>query len=163
MSIRIFVVLLLALNAAPRLAHAEGFADGFKAFVLGDEAAARASTLSRGLDAVSQACVQCHDSMRHAGGIATGAIRTHSHPVGVNYDHYAFTRPQDYRPRTSLPGTIRLVDGQVGCASCHKLKNAEPQAALGGLPAEEGGCRATREFATGGNRDRALCLACHIK
>lgn len=159
MSIRIFAVLMLSLCAAPNAAIADSFADSFKAFVLGSEAAALASTPARGLDGVSQGCVQCHEGKHHAGG-----ARTHSHPVGVNYDHTAFTRPQDYRPRLSLPQGIRLVDGQVGCASCHKLKSAEPLAALGAVPAPAAtGCTATREFATGGRRDRDLCLACHIK
>jgi hypothetical protein len=31
------------------------------------------------------------------------------------------------------------------------------------MPARVNGCTATRDFATGGRRDRALCLACHIK
>jgi hypothetical protein len=205
---RIFMALWLAMLATPGVAVAGDFADSFKAFVLGSEAAnatrlmagrtseasrdtgssrgprldsgmesrttvqgctgcgfdpigeaaARASAPAQGLDSVSRDCVQCHNSPRHAGG-----ARAHSHPVGINYDHTVFSRPQDYRPRASLPGAVRLVDGQVGCASCHQLKSAEPLAALGAVPVPVSGCTATREFSTGGRRDRELCLACHAK
>ena len=152
-------------------ASAAGFGEHFRSFVLGTEA--QASARQPGLDSSSQGCLQCHDGSRAAHVTARTAgsplpirgSQTLNHPVGMVYDQSAAKRPQDYQPRNALPPQIRLVDGQVGCVSCHETRNDLTLAAAGDtLPrlASTSTCTATKEL-TMGRRDRDLCLACHIK
>jgi predicted CXXCH cytochrome family protein len=104
-------------------------------------------------DGDSRLCLSCHDGTVArsvgAGAEAPGHITLSSHPVGIDYcinpihrgltDHtVSFTAP------SQLDLRIRLVDGQVACASCHNLYNAEP----GRLVIS--------------NLRSRLCLSCHV-
>jgi len=80
-----------------------------------------------GIDAVSSECLSCHDGSR-AGHVDanlgagtwrhSGDGRESPHPIGVNYD-MAQARRRDMTPRTMLPKALRLVNGMVGCGTCH--------------------------------------------
>lgn len=84
---------------------------------------------NRILDAISMECVACHD------GTLAGSVHyrvngpnytafnikavTGSHPVGMDYTKYASNK--SYAPFYELPKNIVLMDGRVGCLSCHDM------------------------------------------
>lgn len=107
-----------------------------------------------GIDGATRRCLQCHDgTVGGSGDLAVpvqGRIvpsiggRASSHPVGVPYP----TRPRpgsdtSYVPRGSLDPRVVLIEGTVGCLSCHNLFGRE--AGLLALP----------------NHESALCYSCH--
>ncbi|MDH4163676.1 MAG: cytochrome c3 family protein [Nitrospirota bacterium] len=107
------------------------------------------------IDAVSSACLSCHDgsigapatvrigSFRH--GIRTGdTAQELSHPVGVSYRR-AMLRRGGLRPPETLDRRIRLVNGKVSCASCHNMFSREAR------------------LLTVANNRSGLCLECHDK
>jgi len=165
----VLLVLLPLLSFEP--AFAAGVGEAFRSFIVG--AGSQTAIRAPGLDASSQACLSCHDgsrashvTIRSAGSpLQIRGSQTLNHPVGMVYDQSATRRPQDYRPRASLPPNIRLVNGQVSCVSCHATRNDLTLASAGDeLPtlASTSTCTATRQLTTG-RRDRDLCLACHNK
>lgn len=152
-------------------ATAAGFGERFRSFVLGTEA--QASTRHPGLDSGSQACLQCHDGARAAHITARTAgsplpirgSQTLDHPVGMVYDWSVAKDPQGYKPRAALHPNVRLVDGQVGCVTCHETRTDLTLAAASDQHlqlASNSACTATKQL-TMGRRDHDLCLACHIK
>lgn len=162
----------------PKLAFAEEFGARFKKWLFGSEAqAATREQPAPELDRIVQTCMQCHDG--------SGAVRItvkdarsplqymmsgvqKNHPVGMKYDDYAATDPQRYIPRVLLDANIVLVNGEVTCISCHRLK--EPQdlvdnidarwAEIQKAPSDAKHCSASNEFTIRTGK-AGLCLACH--
>lgn len=103
------------------------------------------------LDPGSAECVSCHEDsitvkepfeVCHQGGC--------DHPAGVSYESLTL-KNRGLVPADRLDPAIRLVDGRMGCLSCHT-----PYAA------------GSHEKSTGGmlsidNKGSALCVACHRK
>ena len=106
--------------------------------------------LSGTLDRVSLECIICHDGSvgkaidyRNAGEeTLTFTGQSLSHPIGMNY-HEATQQNRRLRPVESLSPLITLVDGKVGCSSCHNQYSDE----LAMLVIS--------------NRGSALCMQCH--
>ncbi|GAB4170157.1 MAG: hypothetical protein Tsb0017_26160 [Geothermobacteraceae bacterium] len=112
------------------------------------------SRLADSLDPISFECLQCHDgsigpdagydfdagsplslSMRH---------RQRSHPIGIDYREKAL-RDRELRPPEQLPRQISLIDGKIGCTSCHNIYSNLP------------------DMVAMTQRDSDLCRACHLK
>ena len=101
------------------------------------------------LDEVSFQCLRCHD-----GSIAMSArteirigIWDHgreggSHPVGVEYPRGPASF-KDYVDIMRLPSKIKLIDGKVGCVTCHDPYSKE------------------KGHLVMSNKGSALCLVCH--
>lgn len=169
----VLIVLILVFGVTT-LTQAASLAEHFQAFILGAEAQAR--PLERRdlqLDAIAQACLQCHDGshashvyVRQAGtAMPIRGTQTLNHPIGMAYDQSALNKPHSYRSRALLHPGIQLVDGQVTCISCHqtKISTASLPTKVAQLDLPRGtNCNATKEL-TVGRRDKELCLACHIK
>jgi predicted CXXCH cytochrome family protein len=103
---------------------------------------------SPGVHARSTRCLACHD-----GTVATTAIAapaaTHdgtgeNHPVDADYVAAWQRAPARYRNPSELPPALPLVDGKVGCTTCH-----DPRSRVPGAPA----------MSMVGS---AMCLACHV-
>ena len=166
----VLVVLILVFGSTTS-AMATSLAEHFQAFILGAQAQARPlEARDLRLDAIAQGCLQCHDgsrashvSVRTAGTpMPVRGSRTLNHPVGMAYDQSVSKDPHGYRPRAALHPDIRLVDGQVSCISCHQIKAGAQHASAHLDRGRDTACTATTELAVG-QRDKDLCLACHIK
>jgi predicted CXXCH cytochrome family protein len=106
-----------------------------------------------GLDATNRNCLTCHDgltapgdALRIAGPFASDALP--DHPVGIRYAVLeagaGVTRAaiKLHSPAT-LDARVRLVDGRIGCTTCHSPFSSEPK------------------LLVMGNRGSRLCLTCH--
>jgi predicted CXXCH cytochrome family protein len=95
-----------------------------------------------GADPVTARCQSCHGASEVPPGIPTprSAIAAeHSHPMR----QYAPAESGDYRRVSELDATVRLFDGKIGCATCHRLYGAS-------------------EFHLVAPKTRGrLCLSCH--
>ena len=121
-----------------------------------EEPANKMSLSSGRFDRETRECLSCHDgsSASHSGvrepdsGIKRGTLMSikSMHPIGVEYSWMPKGRmaPQ-YKPVSSLPNTVRLFDGKVGCGSCHSIYSGEEQ--MMSIDPKRG----------------RLCLTCHIK
>ncbi len=160
----------VVLLGTPYATQAGSFSDTFKNFVLGPEA--HAGTLPAvQLPATSQArnCMQCHNgsagpqiAMKHAG--TPMRFRGHisiDHPVGMNYNQYAYKNPQSYVAPARMDKRIVFENGAVTCVSCHQIES-EPVARLNGTHTQTGSqqCNVGTGYTTGSNRTR-LCMGCH--
>ena len=106
------------------------------------------------IDEVTFECISCHDGMSapyhdsrfksDAQSVASIATVKGGHPIGVHYGAAAYTR-NDLKPMDELNENIVLVDGRVGCLSCHNPLNPEKNHLV---------------MSTEGS---ALCLNCHTK
>lgn len=103
------------------------------------------------LDPGSAECVSCHEDsitvsepfeVCHQGGC--------DHPVGVGYETLTL-KNRGLTPADRLDPAIKLVDGRMGCLSCHT-----PYAA--GSHEE-----ASDSMLSIDNNGSALCMACHRK
>lgn len=109
------------------------------------------------IDAVSQMCLSCHDgslgkssdvqiksgSWSHGSSFSPYDPQG-SHPIGIRY-RSAFTKRGGLRPVGMLDPVIKLIDGKVGCRSCHDPFSKE------------------RNHLVMSNSGSRLCLACHDK
>lgn len=102
-----------------------------------------------GIDLESQRCLECHD-----GSMATkvGHQRTgdlfefgadQEHPIGVEYRPKRGRDAVPLKPMATLDKRVRLMDGTVGCGSCHSLYSDQPK------------------LLVMSNARSALCLSCH--
>jgi len=103
------------------------------------------------LDNISLDCLRCHDDTiarsartRIGIGIWDHGPEGSSHPVGVEYPRGAASQ-KDYIDITRLPPEIRLIDGKIGCSTCHNPYSKE------------------KGYLVMSNKGSALCLACHIR
>jgi hypothetical protein len=141
------------------------------------------------LDEIAEGCMQCHNGVQASHIVVKTADASMqfsssgqqvNHPVGMNYDDYATRRSRAYMPRFSLDSNILLVNGQVSCVSCHRLKETDEagvliethmnenrqdtfdvpgnEMQLGHINKEN--CTASGNL-TVGPRETDLCLACH--
>lgn len=108
---------------------------------------------SQQIDAFSNDCLSCHDGILaqdvpinvQAGGHGfKGTNSGKEHPIGMNYQQYVSFGEGRYK---ALPmnSNMRLIDGQVGCLTCHNPLNPE------------------RYHLAYSNTGSSLCLACHNK
>jgi nitrate reductase cytochrome c-type subunit len=106
------------------------------------------------IDSFSLDCILCHDGMNakyhdiryrndHNDRISLESVLG-SHPIGMSYGAMAYANAK-LRHLSSISGTMVLVDGRVGCLSCHNLLNPE-------------------KFHLSSTNDKSeLCLQCHVK
>jgi formate-dependent nitrite reductase cytochrome c552 subunit len=182
----LFYLVLLSSLSLP--ANAGGFAESFKNWVLdADTQIVEANTqivealaATPRLDPVSAGCMSCHGG-DHALGIViksadaplqfTSSGHQSNHPVGMNYEKYAAGLPSGFHPRAGLNPGINLVNGQVGCGTCHQQKSRSTPAhgaesaqvmRLAAADSSDPGQRCTSTSAlTVGPRTSDLCMACH--
>lgn len=84
------------------------------------------------IDTVSLDCITCHDGMntpthelraKNASGTSSGIDSLKGgHPIGMHYGSAAYTN-RELRGIHELDEELVLVDGKVGCLSCHNLFN----------------------------------------
>jgi predicted CXXCH cytochrome family protein len=108
------------------------------------------------IDKISKMCLGCHDgsvgsdvnapvrsgSWKHGGSFSSQDPQG-SHPIGMKYRGAA--KRGGLRPMGMLDRAIKLVDGRVGCPSCHDPYSKE------------------RAFLVMSNNGSRLCLQCHDK
>ena len=106
------------------------------------------------IDSFSYDCILCHDGMnakyhdirfrqgrRESISLVTVLA---SHPIGMSYGSMAYENDK-LRNMANLDPSITLVDGRVGCLSCHNLLNPE------------------KFHLAMNNENSQLCLQCHGK
>lgn len=82
------------------------------------------------LDDKSRECLSCHDGtisshasaqMRGAGGMNFRHRRNigMSHPICFDYEDVYLRKPREYHPPERLDPRIQLINGKVGCTTCH--------------------------------------------
>ena len=164
------LVIVFIAGLTSRAAMAGGFGESFSNWLLGTKA--EASMLRHGqpvLDDVAEGCMQCHNGIRashvvvkHADAALqfTSSGQQINHPVGMDYDDYAIRRPRDYVPRQGLDPAIILVNGQVSCVSCHRLRESVRTQGVQIGRAHPDDCTASNEL-TAGPGETGLCLGCH--
>jgi predicted CXXCH cytochrome family protein len=107
------------------------------------------------IDSFSKDCVSCHDGLQASDVTVTyrnnpGSSRTgghfngSDHPIGMDYASYA-SLGRRYKPVTMLNPKMLLVNGKVGCLTCHNPLNPE------------------KSHLVMSDRRSALCLTCHDK
>jgi hypothetical protein len=124
------------------------------------------------LDPDSQACLYCHDGSRaicitvkSAGApMQMWGFKNVNHPIGMLYSQSQARSPDEFIPVRSLNPRIELIDGKVGCRSCHLSKtsgaNGFSLAAANLSSKETTDCTATGELTVWGSGS-VLCLSCH--
>lgn len=106
------------------------------------------------IDPISMECFTCHDGntakdantkIRSLGNRDSHGIQTitGSHPIGMSYVKFANNR--EYTHWQTLPKNMVLMDGKVGCITCHDMLSKNRLY----LPTDMGGS--------------GLCFNCHIK
>lgn len=108
-----------------------------------------------GVDQLSVDCLGCHDGSRASNvtinlkndpfkRYGTGAGGNSDHPIGMDYARYVSRGGNDYKPIFGKSKMV-LVDGKVGCLTCHDPSNQE------------------RGHLVMSDRGGDLCLSCHGK
>lgn len=108
------------------------------------------------LDPISMECLGCHDgtlakSVNHrisdGNTHRTPSIETikGAHPVGMEYEIFASSKFKEYAPADSLNRDIKLINGRVGCVSCHNLLGRNDK------------------YLAVDNTKSGLCFSCHYK
>jgi hypothetical protein len=106
------------------------------------------------IDSFSLDCILCHDGMNakyhdirvrneRKSGISMNTVMG-GHPIGMSYGASAYENGK-LRHLKSLNPSMVLVDGRVGCLSCHNLLNPE------------------KNHLSSTNEQSELCLQCHLK
>jgi len=92
------------------------------------------------MDAESHDCLSCHD-----GTIASDIGRDdhQSHPVGVVHTTRSGDTEMPVKPRQMIDPRIRLLDGRIGCGTCHNAYSREANQLVMS------------------NQGSAFCLSCH--
>lgn len=103
------------------------------------------------IDKTSAECLRCHDgsiasqtSTKIGIGIWEHSREETSHPIGVEYPRGPESH-NDYVDIRRLPPQIKLIDGKIGCTTCHNPYSKEK----GQLVMS--------------NEGSALCVTCHIR
>jgi predicted CXXCH cytochrome family protein len=104
------------------------------------------------IDEVTFECISCHDGLsasyhgfrfknddQTAGGMTSV---NGGHPIGSHYGAAAYTR-SGLKPMAELHEDMVLVDGRIGCISCHNPLNSE------------------KNHLVKSNTGSDLCLTCH--
>ncbi len=141
-----------ASNTGPSTASDTSDDGGFSLFSPGR--ASSADPVS-GIDSFSKDCLGCHDGTRASdvsvdyrsrpGGLRTGRhVSGRDHPIGMDYASYA-AFGSGYKPAATLSTKMVLINGRVGCLTCHNPLNPEK-----------------RHLVMSDYRS-ALCLTCHDK
>lgn len=113
------------------------------------------SLTSSRIDSFSLKCLVCHDgvsapiaegSYRNAPGEehSRGQVNGSSHPIGMDYAAYSIGN-HSFKDMQMLDRQMVLVDGKVGCLSCHNPLNPR------------------RNHLAVTDAGSELCLACHNK
>lgn len=159
-------VLLLGASHA---AHAGGFSDAFKNFVLGSEAnAGTLPAVQLPASSLSRTCMQCHNgsggphiNMKPAGTPMQFSGTSIDHPVGMDYNQYAYKRPESYVLPMRMDARILFEDGKVTCVSCHQTETRPVALSSTGVTgATPRRCNVGTGYTTGSSRTR-LCMGCH--
>ena len=104
------------------------------------------------IDSFSYDCILCHDGMNakyhdirfREGRRDSISLKTvlASHPIGMSYGAMAYENAK-LRHMSTIDQSLTLVDGRVGCLSCHNLLNPE------------------KSHLAMNNDNSQLCLQCH--
>jgi len=142
-----------AANDDPTIASDASDDSGFSLFSFGMQSAA--DNQEAGIDSFSKDCLSCHDGLQatdvsvdyrsRPGSSRTGRpVSGKDHPIGMDYASYAaFGR--GYKPASMLNLKMVLVNGKVGCLTCHNPLNPE------------------KSHLVMSDYRSALCLTCHDK
>ena len=111
------------------------------------------SPVMQTIDYESRNCISCHDNMYSAISGDNSISRYNkwkmssmsNHLIGTDYQAMAGKPGSQLQPTMFLNPDIRLIDGKLGCGSCHNLYNDSPN------------------HLSVNNRGSALCLNCHNK
>ena len=106
------------------------------------------------IDTFSVGCLSCHDGITAPArdirikndtdpGVSIQSVLG-SHPIGMNYGSYAYAR-REYKSLQALDPNMTLIDGKVGCLTCHNPLNPE------------------KNHLAMNNDNSRLCFACHSK
>lgn len=122
------------------------------------------------LDPMSQSCMKSHDGaranqveLRRAGSPMTfdQLMRTTNHPIGMRYSESYLKNPKEYIFQTSMREDVKLIDGKMGCLSCHHQKQTLFVSASDEIIVEN---ECTIDTEAGQKvSEMQLCLSCHIK
>lgn len=111
------------------------------------------------LDPESLDCLSCHDGSVAVDIMVSGCPAC-NHPLGVDYAYMAAGNP-GLMPLLSLDPSVKLIDDEIGCATCHvpyspanHLDLAEKRKQYPLIP---------DPMLVMDNRISQLCLACHRK
>lgn len=151
----------------------ESWLDRLKPWLLGTEVQANVpEVFVINLDPISVRCLGCHNGSKGVRINVKSAdqplqirgFQTVNHPMGMVYEDYAGRDPFGYHPQAAVEDTIPLIEGKVGCSSCHKLKPSRLQhpPQIQQTAQNSPSCLASSEL-TVGPRETDLCLTCHIK
>ena len=103
------------------------------------------------IDTFSQLCLSCHDGINaksfniryknnsHSGSIDMQSVRG-GHPIGMHYGSYAYAN-RELRGLYEIDPNMVLVDGKVGCLTCHNPLNPEKNHLI----------------------SKNLCMSCHVR
>jgi predicted CXXCH cytochrome family protein len=89
--------------------------------------------LDRGspIDMQSLQCIECHDSFLDKPVRSLGAgtwshfDRRKNHPIGISYGDAFARKPRGFNPPGMLPKEVRLINGKIGCGTCHSSYSKE--------------------------------------
>ena len=128
------------------------------------------------MDEESQRCMECHngsagpaialrpvDAPVEFEGL--GQMCTVNHPMGMDYQGSTVKYPDEFRSAAAVAPGISLIDGKVGCLSCHikrSLRNSLVTRRDLMLPESPGQCTddsAVTAMLFGLN----VCLGCHVR
>ncbi len=119
-------------------------------------AAPRASSL----DALSTQCLKCHE------GFASGGRLCHngdcSHPIGVDYIRLARGNAS-LVPPSKLDPAMKLIDGKMGCPTCHVPYNKKNHLELYKKRKKVYVKTGVDVMLAVDNNWSGLCVACHLK
>lgn len=107
------------------------------------------------IDTFSMDCITCHDGVNakernirykndSENRVQDILSVVGSHPIGMDYGSYAYSS-REFKPLGSLKRGMELIDGKVGCLSCHNPLNKK------------------KYHLVTDNKGSSLCLMCHKK